>query len=153
MRALAHTIPLCQLRDTDFSALFYSGGLGPVYDLSEDSVSIAMIESATRDAKPIAAICHGPAVLRRARDASGSPLVEGRRVTGFSNSEESIVNGLELTPFLIENELRRLGGIFSKAGDWLPYVVVDGNLITGQNPASSAAAAVQVLDALNRLTP
>jgi putative intracellular protease/amidase len=148
-QALSNTIKLSSIKADDFDAVFYSGGLGPVFDLTGDLVSIALIEAMDRAGKPIAAVCHGPAVLRKARAADGTPLVKGREVTGFSNEEEQQANGLDSVPYLIENELRRLGGRYTCAAEWNPHVAVAGNLITGQNPASSVGAAEKVLAALD----
>lgn len=145
-RALAGTSKLSTILPERYDAVFYSGGLGPVFDLSEDDASVALIETMHRTGKPIAAVCHGSAVLRKVRDPAGRPLVMGRAVTGFSNSEEIAANGPGVTPFLIEDELRRLGGLYSCAADGEPHVVTDGNLITGQNPASSEEVARRILD-------
>jgi putative intracellular protease/amidase len=147
-KALANTVTLASVNPDDYDGVFYSGGLGPVFDLTDNHKSIAIIEAMERARKPIAAVCHGVAALRNARKANGAPLIEGRAVSGFSNSEELAVNGTGLVPWFIEDELRRLGGQYSCAADWNPHVVVDGNLITGQNPASSAGAAREVLNAL-----
>lgn len=150
---LAATLPLARIDPESYDAAFYSGGLGPVFDLSEDQTSRALIESMNRANKPIAAVCHGVAAFRRALTGQGAPLLEGRSVSGFSNTEEHAVNGPGLVPWLIEDELRRLGGRYSRAPDWSPHVVVDGNLITGQNPASSVGAAREVLRALQPTLP
>ncbi len=147
-RMLANTLRLSSIRAQDYDAVFYSGGLGPVFDLADDATSIALIEAIHRADKPVAAVCHGVAALRGARMADGSPLVKGRSVTGFSNSEEKAAHGIGVVPFLIEDELRRLGGNYSSAADWHSHVAVDGTLITGQNPASSLDAANKVLEAL-----
>jgi putative intracellular protease/amidase len=146
--ALANTVTLASVDPDDYDAVFYSGGLGPVFDLTDNQKSISIIEAMDHAKKPIAAVCHGVAALRGARKASGAPLIEGRAVSGFSNSEELAVNGASLVPWFIEDEMRRLGGQYSRAADWSAHVVVDGNLITGQNPASSAEAAQKVLNAL-----
>jgi putative intracellular protease/amidase len=148
-RALAATLALSTIHPGSNEAVFYSGGLGPVFDLSEDRISIDLIEAMDRTGRPIAAVCHAPAVLRNVRDPRGAPLVKGRAVTGFSNSEELAANGPGIVPFLVEDELRRLGGAYSSAPDGEPHVVTDGTLITGQNPASSAGAALAVLDLLD----
>lgn len=148
MKALASTVKLSSLRAEDFDAIFYTGGLGPVFDLTSDRTSIALIEAMQRANKPIAAVCHGLAALRLARMPDGSPFVKGRSVAGFSDSEERASHGDALVPFMIESELRRLGGRYTSATDWQPHVVVDGQLITGQNPASSLGAAQEVLKAL-----
>lgn len=143
--ALANTVKLAEVNADDFDAVFYPGGHGPLWDLAEDPVSIALIERMAENGKTIAAVCHAPAVFRHVELPDGSPLVEGRSVTGFSNSEEEAVQLTDVVPFLLENELQERGGNYSKSSDWYPYVVTDGNLITGQNPASSAAAAEAVL--------
>jgi putative intracellular protease/amidase len=147
-QALANTRTLSAIRAGDYNALFYSGGLGPVFDLTDDKSSIALIEATYRAGKPVAAVCHGVAALRLAKTPEGAPLIQGRAVAGFSNSEERAAHGIDVVPFLIEDELRRLGGHYSSAADWNAHVVVDGQLITGQNPASSGAAAQKVLEAL-----
>jgi putative intracellular protease/amidase len=146
--AVANTVTLASIDPHGYDAVFYSGGLGPVFDLTDNQKSIELIEAFDRAGKPIAAVCHGVAVLRRARTPEGAPLIENRAVTGFSNSEELAVNGPGLVPWMIEDEMRRLGGEYSCAADWRAHVVVDRNLITGQNPASSAGAAQKVLSAL-----
>jgi putative intracellular protease/amidase len=143
---LAGTSRLSSIRPEAYDAVFYSGGLGPVFDLSEDNASIALLEVMHRADKPIAAVCHGSAVFRNVRDPRGVALVKGRAVTGFSNSEEIAANGPELVPYFIEDELRRLGGRYSSAPDGQPHVVADGKLITGQNPASSEGVARKVLE-------
>ncbi len=143
--ALAGSLKLADVSADDFDAVFYPGGHGPLWDLAEDRNSIALIEAMNADGKTVAAVCHAPAVLRRAVTDDGSPLVEGKSVTGFSNSEEAAVGLTDVVPFLLENELQTLGGNYSKSSDWHPYVVSDGNLITGQNPASSEEVARAVL--------
>jgi putative intracellular protease/amidase len=145
-RALAGTLKLAAIRPEVYDAVFYSGGLGPVFDLTDDPVSIGLIETLHRTDKPIAAVCHGSAVFRNVRDPRGIALVMGRAVTGFSNSEEMAANGPDTVPFFIEDELRRLGGHYSSAADGQPHIVADGKLITGQNPASSEGAARKVLE-------
>jgi putative intracellular protease/amidase len=147
-KALANTVTLASINPDEYEALFYSGGLGPVFDLTDNQKSISVIEAMERAGKPIAAVCHGVAALRRARAPDGAPLIKGRAVTGFSNSEEHSANGTGLVPWFIEDEMRRLGGEYSSAADWSPHVVEDGRLITGQNPASSAGAAQKLLNAL-----
>jgi putative intracellular protease/amidase len=147
-KALANTVALASVNPDDYDAVFYCGGLGPVFDLTDNQKSITLIEAMERANKPIAAVCHGVAALRRAHRPDGAPLIEGRAVSGFSNSEELAANGASLVPWYIEDEMRRLGGKYSCAADWSPHVVVDRNLITGQNPASSAGAAEKVLNAL-----
>ena len=146
--ALAHTVVLQTVLADDYDAIFYPGGHGPLWDLAGDKDSIALIEAMYSKGKPVAAVCHAPGVLRHARAGDGSPLVRGKGVTGFSNSEEAAVGLTEVVPFLVEDELRRAGGTYSKAADWQPHVVRDGNLITGQNPASSEPVARELLKLL-----
>lgn len=138
-QALAHTLPLLNLKDDDFDAVFYPGGHGPLWDLAENLDSIRLIDAF------YAAVCHAPAALRHAKSPDGSPLVKGKRVTGFSNSEEAAVQLTKVVPFLLEDMLQGAGGHYSQGADWQPYVLHDGHLITGQNPASSEAAAHEVL--------
>lgn len=128
--------------------IFYPGGHGPLWDLAEDAQSIALIESFQNAGKPTAFVCHAPGVLRHVKTADGRPLVEGRRVTGFANTEEDGVGLTDIVPFLVEDELKAKGAIYSKGPDWGSYVVQDGLLITGQNPGSSAATARALLDAI-----
>jgi putative intracellular protease/amidase len=146
--ALGQTVTLASIDPADYAGVFYCGGLGPVFDVTDDSKSISLIEVMDRASKPIAAVCHGVAALRKPRNADGTPLVQGRAVTAFSNTEELSVNGPDLVPYFVEDEMRRLGGRFSRAPDWSAHVVVDGNLITGQNPSSSIGCAHEVLNAL-----
>ena len=120
-----------------YDAVFYPGGHGPLWDLAEDRNSIALIEAMHGAGKPVAAVCHGPGVLRRVKAPDGSPLVKGKSVTGFSNSEEAAIGLTQVVPFLVEDMLKENGGLYSKAGNWEPHVVTDANLITGQNPASA----------------
>jgi len=145
---LAGTVRLAEITSDDYDAVFYCGGLGPVFDLTDNEKSLALMESMDRAGKPVAAVCHGVAVFRKACTAAGAPLIEGRAVTGFSNSEELSVNGPDLVPWFVEDEMRRLGGRYSRAADWRAHVVVDGNIITGQNPASSTGVALEMLNAL-----
>jgi len=144
--ALANTVRLADISPENFDAVFYPGGHGPLWDLAEDRSSIALIESMYASGKPVAAVCHAPAVLKHAKNSDGSPLVKGKSVTGFSNTEEDAVQLTEIVPFLVEDELKARGGNYSKADDWHPYAITDGNLITGQNPASSELAAKAVLE-------
>ncbi|MGZ8165493.1 MAG: type 1 glutamine amidotransferase domain-containing protein [Methylobacter sp.] len=148
--ALANTIKLSTVKPEDYDAVFYPGGHGPLWDLAEDHHSIRLIETMFSAGKPVAAVCHAPGVLRHARGPDGSPLVKGKPVTGFSNSEEAAVQLTGIVPFLVEDELIRQGGNYSKVDDWQPYVITDGNLITGQNPASSKPAAMEVLRKLQK---
>jgi putative intracellular protease/amidase len=148
--ALANTLKLSAISPDDYDAVFYPGGHGPLWDLTEDRYSIALIENMYASGKPVAAVCHAPAVLCHANGPDGAPLVEGKSVTGFSNSEEEAVQLTQVVPFLLEEELVAKGGNYSKAGDWQPYAVTDGNLITGQNPSSSESAAQAVLDVIRQ---
>ena len=143
--ALANTKKLMEISPADYDALFYPGGHGPIWDLAEDRNSIALIETMYAQGKPVSAVCHAPGVLRHAKSPDGSPLVRGKSVTGFSNSEETAVGLTDVVPFLLEDELKKRGGTYSKGADWQSYSVRDGNLITGQNPASSEAVAKAVL--------
>ena len=146
--AFAHTRKLAEISPTDFDAVFYPGGHGPLWDLAEDQNSIKLIETMYADGKPVSAVCHGPAAFRHAKGPDGSPLVKGKSVTSFSNSEEAAIGLTHVVPFLVEDMLKANGGIFSKAEDWQPYVVIDGALITGQNPASAEGTAWLLLDRL-----
>ena len=146
--ALGSTLKLSTLQAADYDAVFYVGGHGPLWDLAEDAYSIALIETMYAAGKPVAAVCHGPGVLRHPRRADGQPLVAGKKVTGFTNSDEAAVQLTDVVPFLVEDELKRLGGQYSQLADWQPYAVVDGNLVTGQNPASSVVVAQAVLKLL-----
>ncbi len=143
--ALAHTLKLSSIKAADYDAVFYPGGHGPLWDLAEDPDSIALIENFHRAGKPVSAVCHAPAVFRHAKSADGKPLVQGKAVTGFSNSEETAVGLAKIVPFLVEDELRKNGGKYSKGADWQEHFVIDANLITGQNPASSEGAARALL--------
>ena len=147
--ALANTARLDTLSHEQFDAVFYPGGHGPLWDLAENEDSIALIEDTLNAGKPVALVCHAPGVLRHARNRDGSPLVQGKKVTGFTNSEEAAVNLTEVVPFLVEDELIKNGGRFSKVDDWQPYAIRDGLLITGQNPASSTSAAETLIALLN----
>jgi putative intracellular protease/amidase len=146
---LAQTKPLASVDAADFDGLFYPGGHGPLWDLAESKDSIALIEAFERAGKPIAFVCHAPGVLRHVTTAEGQPLVAGRRVTGFTNGEEDAVELTAIVPFLVEDELKAKGGLYEKGPDWGPFVVADGRLITGQNPASSEAAAQALVEALS----
>lgn len=147
-QSLAKTVKLSSVSAGDFDAVFYPGGHGPLWDLAEDKLSIALIESFYAAGKPVALVCHAPGVLRHVKAKDGSPLVKAKRVTGFSDSEEDAVQLSKIVPFLVEDELKRLGGVYSKGADWSSFVLTDGNLITGQNPTSSAEAARQELKIL-----
>lgn len=145
---LATTVRLDSVSQADFDTVFYPGGHGPLWDLAEDTHSIALIESFIGAGKPVGLVCHAPGVLRHVKAADGSALVKGRKVTGFTNSEEEGVGLTKVVPFLVEDTLKALGGDYSKGADWAPHVVVDGLLVTGQNPASSADAAATLLEQL-----
>ena len=145
---LANTIKLSDVLANDYDAVFYPGGHGPLWDLSEDKHSIALIEAMLAADKPVAAVCHAPGVFRHVKSADGRPVVQDKKVTGFTNSEEAAAGLTDVVPFLVEDMLKENGGDYSKAGDWEAYVVKDGTLITGQNPASSGPAAEALLDLL-----
>ena len=145
---LAATVRLDTINQADFDTVFYPGGHGPLWDLAEDQHSIALIEAFVAAGKPVALVCHAPGVLRHVKAADGRALVEGKRVTGFTNTEEEAVGLTNVVPFLVEDELIAKGGVYSKGADWGSYVVRDGLLITGQNPGSSAAAAALLLQQL-----
>lgn len=142
---LATTVRLDSVSQADFDTVFYPGGHGPLWDLAEDKHSIALIESFIAAGKYVALVCHAPGVLRHVKRADGKPLVEGKNVTGFTNTEEEAVGLTNVVPFLVEDELKAKGGLYSKGADWASYVVADGLLITGQNPGSSAEAAQLLL--------
>lgn len=141
MAQLASTVRLDSVSQSDFDTVFYPGGHGPLWDLAEDKDSVALIESFVAANKPVAFVCHAPGVLRHVKTPAGKPLVEGKKVTGFTNTEEEAVGLTNVVPFLVEDELIAKGGIYSKGEDWSSYVVRDGLLITGQNPTSSQATA------------
>jgi len=142
---LANTVRLDSVSQADFDTVFYPGGHGPLWDLAEDRHSVALIEAFIAAGKPVALVCHAPGVLRDVKTAEGTPLVQGRKVTGFTNTEEAGVGLTEVVPFLVEDMLKAAGGHYSKGPDWGSYVVTDGVLITGQNPASSAETAAVLL--------
>jgi putative intracellular protease/amidase len=142
--ALSETVKLATVKAEDFDTIFYVGGHGPMWDLAESSDSIALIESFYNSGKPVALVCHSPGVLRHVT-YNGAPLVKGKRVTGFTNGEEEAVHLTHVVPFLVEDELKRLVAIFEKLPNWQPFSIVDGRLITGQNPASSTSAAEALL--------
>jgi putative intracellular protease/amidase len=146
-KELANTVKLEGMRSEDFDTVFYPGGHGPMWDLVDNTDSIALIESFYNSGKPVAAVCHAPAVLHRVV-YQGAPIVKGKRVTGFTNSEEEEVQLTHVVPFLVEDRLKQLGGLFEKAPNWQSFVITDGRLITGQNPASSSAGAQALLTLL-----
>ncbi len=145
---LSQTGKLADMKAEDFDAVFYPGGHGPLWDLAENADSIHLLESFYNSEKPIALVCHAPGVLRHVT-YKGAPLVKGKRVTGFTNDEEEEVQLTKVVPFLVEDELKRLGGLFEKSTNWQSFVIVDGRLITGQNPASSTAGAQALLKLLS----
>ncbi len=143
-----HTVKLSEVNEADYDAVFYPGGHGPLWDLATDTQSIALIENFYKNNKPVAFVCHSPAALANVKAPNGKPLVKGKEVTGFSNSEEEAVKLTEIVPFLLEDEMKKLSGHYSSGPDWGVYVKKDGLLITGQNPASSEAAAKALLEEL-----
>lgn len=144
---LAKTLRLGDIKAADYDTVFYPGGHGPMWDLAEDPHSIALIEAIYKAGKPVTAICHAPGALHRVK-FQGQSIVKGKRVTGFTNSEEEAVKLTKIVPFLVEDELKRLGGFYEKGPDWASFVVTDGRLISGQNPASSKPAAEALLKQL-----
>jgi putative intracellular protease/amidase len=147
---LANTLPLSSVSADDYDAIFYPGGHGPMWDLTQNKTSIALIETFARQGKPVSAVCHAPSVLLNTKDEAGEPLVKNKKVTGFTNTEEAAVGLTEVVPFLLEDELKQRGGVYSQGPDWGPYLVEDGLLITGQNPASSTLVAKAVLARLTK---
>ena len=148
-KELSQTVKLAEVKAEDYDAVFYPGGHGPMWDLAEDPNSIALLESFYNAGKPIALVCHSPGVLRHVT-YKGEPLVKGKRVTGFTNGEEEEVQLTKVVPFLVEDQLLRLGAIFEKLKNWQPFSIIDGRLITGQNPASSTSAARDLLKVLGQ---
>lgn len=146
-KAFVNTVRLSEVKAEDFDTIFYPGGHGPMWDLAEDPVSITLLESFYNSGKPIALVCHSPGVLRHVQ-YRGEPLVKGKQVTGFTNGEEEVMKLTKVVPFLVEDELLRLGAIFEKKANWQPFTITDGRLITGQNPASSTITAQALLNFL-----
>jgi putative intracellular protease/amidase len=146
---VAHTLKLNEINEADYDAVFYPGGHGPLWDLATDVISIALIENFYKNNKPVAFVCHAPAALLKVKAPDGEPLVKGKDVTGFSDTEEEAVKLTKVVPFLLEDELKKLGALYSRGDDWSSYVKADGLLITGQNPASSEAVARLLLTAIN----
>ncbi|MHA6574861.1 type 1 glutamine amidotransferase domain-containing protein [Pseudomonas yamanorum] len=144
-QALATTLKLESVNAGDFDTVFYPGGHGPLWDLAESKTSISLIEAFERAGKPIGFVCHAPGALRHVKAVNGEPLVKGRRVTGFSNSEEAAVGLTDVVPFLIEDDFKALGGKYEKGADWQSFLIEDGLLVTGQNPASSSDVAKALL--------
>jgi putative intracellular protease/amidase len=145
---IANTKVLADMDADDFDAVFYPGGHGPLWDLANDATSIALIEKFNSQKKPIAFVCHAPAALKDVKNADGTPLVKGKKVTGFTNTEEAAVGLTDIVPFLVEDMMNKNEGIYSKKEDWHAYAIQDGNLITGQNPASSELVAEKLLESL-----
>lgn len=145
---IENTKALATINPDDFDAVFYPGGHGPLWDLATDTTSISLIEKFNSQNKPVAFVCHAPAALKNVKNDDGTPLVKGKKVTGFTNSEEEAVGLKDVVPFLVEDMLKANGGIYSKKDDWAVYVLEDGNLITGQNPASSELVAQKLLERL-----
>ncbi|GAA0771201.1 type 1 glutamine amidotransferase domain-containing protein [Roseibium denhamense] len=145
---LASTVVLSDVNPDEFDAVFYPGGHGPLWDLTGDKTSIGLIEALFNAGRPVGAVCHAPAVLLNAKTSDGAPLVQGRKVAGFSNDEEDAVGLTNIVPFLLEDELKGKGGHYERADSWASFSVQDGNLFTGQNPASSEAVAHDMLKAL-----
>lgn len=148
-RDIAHTTRLAEVNAADFDAVFFPGGHGPMWDLAENADSQRLIEMFVAENRPLAAVCHAPAIFKHTKAADGKSLVSGRRVTGFTNTEEEGVGLTQAVPFLVEDMLKANGGLYEKGPDWGSYVVVDGQLITGQNPASSEAAARELLNLIH----
>lgn len=146
----ASTVPLNTVNHNDYDAVFYTGGYGPLWDLADDPVSIALIESFYNSNKPIGSVCHGPAIFKNTKDAAGNPLVQGKKITAYSNSEEAASNFTDIVAFSVEDMLTENGGIYSKGPDWNPYAQEDGLLVTGQNPASSEMVAELLLEKLDQ---
>jgi putative intracellular protease/amidase len=144
-KALANTQKLDDVNAADYDAIFCPGGHGPLWDLTNDTTSIGLIETFFNSGKPVGAVCHAPAVLLNAKTPDGAPLVKGRKVAGFTNAEEDAVGLTNVVPFLLEDELKAKGGAYESVASWSSFAVEDGNLITGQNPASSEAVAEKVL--------
>lgn len=147
-KKIAETLQLASVDQGDYDAVFYPGGHGPLWDLAEDKNSIALIEDFYNHNKPVAAVCHAPAVFKHTKSEDGTPLVKGKKVTGFTNTEEAAVQLTEVVPFLVEDMLKSNGGVYSKKDDWNPHAVEDGLLITGQNPASSELVAELLFERL-----
>lgn len=144
-QVLANTLELSSVQAADFDTVFYPGGHGPLWDLAESPLSITLLEAFERAGKPLGLVCHAPGALRHVRAANGEPLVKGRRVTGFSNTEEEAVGLTDVVPFLVEDQFKALGGLYEKGPDWQSFVITDGRLVTGQNPGSSEAVATALL--------
>ncbi len=146
---LSKTVKLETVNPEDFDAIFYSGGYGPLWDLADDQTSISLIESFYNSNKPVASVCHAPAIFKNTKNLEGKPLVQGKEVTAYSNSEEEAVQFTDIVPFSVEDMLKENGGIYSKGADWSSYAREDGLLITGQNPASAELVAELLLKQIN----
>jgi putative intracellular protease/amidase len=150
-KQLSQTVRLADMKSEDFDTIFYVGGHGPMWDIVDNPDAIALIESFYESGKPVAGVCHSAAVFHRVM-YRGEPLVKGKRVTGFTNGEEAAVNLTHVVPFLVEDELKRIGALYEKAADWASFALVDGRVVTGQNPASSTAAAKVLMGVLTAAT-
>ena len=148
-KKLSRSIPLKDVKQEDYDAVFYPGGHGPLWDLAEDKSSIKLIESFYNNNTPISFVCHAPAALKNVKDKTGAPLVKGKQVTGFTNTEEAAVKLTDVVPFLVEDMLKENGGVYTRGNDWGPFAVQDGLLITGQNPSSSVLVAEKLIQALS----
>ena len=148
--SLASTVKLSGISADDYDAVFYAGGHGVMWDLAEDPASIALIETMFAANKPVAAVCHGSAVFRHTKAPDGAPLVRGKKVAGYTNTEEAASGLTEVVPYLVEEMLKQNGGLYSKADNFRSHAVADGNLVTGQNPASSKRVAAEVVNLLSR---
>ena len=144
-KVLANTHVLSTINADDYDAIFYPGGHGPLWDLAEDTDSIKLLETFAQSDRPIGAVCHAPAIFKHPKGSDGKPIVSGKAVTGFTNTEEDAVGLTDVVPFLVEDMLKANGGDYQKADDWASFVLTDGKLVTGQNPASSEDAAKQLL--------
>jgi putative intracellular protease/amidase len=150
LQQLADTLQLDSINSADYDAIFYPGGHGPLWDLAEDKHSISLIEDFYQHGKPLGFVCHAPAVLRHTKTIEGEPLVAGKKVTAFSNTEEAAVQLTDVVPFLVEDMLKENKGIYSKGEDWASHVEIDTTIVTGQNPASSEEAALQLVTLLEK---
>jgi len=146
---LAQTVKLSEVNASAFDAVFYPGGHGPLWDLAIDTDSIELIKAFVKQRKPVTMVCHAPGALINVKAENGDPMIKGKLITGFSNTEEEAVQLTDVVPFLLEDEMKKLGAIYSKGPDWQSYVIKDGLLITGQNPGSSEEAAEELLKVLN----
>jgi putative intracellular protease/amidase len=148
--SLASTVKLSVISAEDYDAVFYAGGHGAMWDVAEDAASIALVETMFAANKPVAAVCHGSAVFRHTKGPDGAPLVRGKKVAGFTNTEDAAIGLPDVVPYLVEDMLKQNGGLYSKAANFQSHAVADGNLVTGQNPASSRRVAAEVVNLLSR---